>query len=62
MFRKLCFVPYSPVSAPALIWDAMLSMTKVKLTFISDVDMYLSFEKGMRRGVSYISTDEQSKR
>ena len=30
-------------------------MTKVELNLISDVDMYLFFEKGMRGGVSYIS-------
>ena len=29
---------------PALSWDAMLSVTKVKLDLISDVDMYLLFE------------------
>ena len=33
----------------------MLSMTKVKLNLISDVDKYLFFEKGMRGDVSYIS-------
>lgn len=30
-------------------------MTKVKLDLISDVDMYLFFEKGVRDGVAYIS-------
>ena len=30
-------------------------MTKVKFELISDSDMYLFFEKGMRGGVSYIS-------
>ena len=43
------------LSAPGLSWDAMLNMTKVKLEFISDPDMYIFFEKGMRGGVSYIS-------
>ena len=33
----------------------MVNMTKVQLDFVSDVDMYLLFEKGMRGGVSYIS-------
>ena len=33
----------------------MLIMTKVDLEFISDADMYLYFEKGVRGGVSYIS-------
>ena len=43
------------LSGPALSWDAMLSMTEVELDLISDVGMYLFFEKGMRGGVSYIS-------
>ena len=33
----------------------MLNMAKVKLELISDLDMYIFFEKGMRGGVSYIS-------
>ena len=32
-------------------------MTKVDLEFISDADIYLFFEKGMRGGASYISED-----
>ena len=43
------------LSTSALSWDAMLSITKVELDLISDVDMYLFFEKVMRGGVSYIS-------
>ena len=30
-------------------------MTEIKLELISDPDMYIFFEKGMRSGVSYIS-------
>ena len=48
--------PSHYLSAPALNWDAMLNMIKVKLEFISDPDMYIFFEKGMRGGVSYISS------
>ena len=29
-------------------------MTKIKFELISDLDMYIFFEKGMRGGVSYI--------
>ena len=36
-------------------WDAMFNMRKVELELISDANMYLFFEKGMRGGVSYIS-------
>ena len=42
-------------SEKALSWDAMLNMTKIKLDLISDPDMYIFLEKGMRGGVSYIS-------
>ena len=42
-------------SSSGLSWDAMLKMTSVKLEKISDIDMHLFLEKGMRGGVSYIS-------
>ena len=43
------------LSALVLSWDAMLNMTKAELELISDADMCLFFEKGMRNGDSYIS-------
>ena len=42
-------------SSSGLSWDAMLKMTGIKLDLISDIDMHLFIEKGMRGGVSYIS-------
>ena len=33
----------------------MLKMTRIKLDLISDIDMHLFIEKGMRGGISYIS-------
>ena len=50
----LCLSHY--LSAPALSWDAILNMTKIKLEFISDSDIYIFFEKGMRGEVSYLSS------
>ena len=47
--------PTHYLSALAVSWDAMPSMTKVKLDLISDIAMYLFFEIGIRGGVSYIS-------
>ena len=44
--------PSHYLSTPALSWDAMLNMTKIKLELISDHDMYIFFEKGMRGEVS----------
>ena len=40
-------------SSPGLIWDAMLKVTGEKLEKISDIDKYLSIEKGLR-GIFYI--------
>ena len=33
----------------------MLKMTKIKLELISDLDMYILFEKGTTGGICYIS-------
>ena len=40
--------------SPKLSWDAMLKMTVIELELISDIEMYLFIEKGMRVGISYI--------
>ena len=42
-------------SSPGLNRDAMPKMTRVGLKKVFDIDMYLSIEKGLRRGISYIS-------
>ena len=59
-FRKICLAYYGLdpshyISSPGLSWDAMLKMTKVNLDLISDVDMQLFIEKGVRGGISYIA-------
>ena len=59
-FRNRCLENYGLCPShylitPTLSWDAMLSMAKVELNVISDVDMYLFFGTGMGGGVSYIS-------
>ena len=43
--ENYAFYPSHYVSTVALGWDAMLSMTKVKLILIWDADMYLLFSK-----------------
>ena len=43
------------VSYPGLSWNAMLKMTGVGLEKMSDIDMYLFIEKGLRGGISYIA-------
>ena len=42
-------------SSPGLSWDTMLKMTDVKLEKISNIDMYLFIEKGLRGAISYIA-------
>ena len=59
-FRNICLKNYGldPVhyyTAPGLAWDAMLKMTKINLELLSDVDMLLMVEKGIRGGISIIS-------
>ena len=36
-------------------WDGVLKMAAVKLEKISDINMYLFIEKGLRGGISYIA-------
>ena len=42
-------------SSPGLCWDAMLKMTRIELELISDIDMHIFIEKGMRGGIYYIA-------
>ena len=42
-------------SCPGLSWDAMLKMNGVELELITDIDMHLFIEKGMRGSISYIA-------
>ena len=43
------------ILVPGSNWDAILKITGVKLEKISDIDMYLLTEKGLRGGISYIT-------
>ena len=47
--------PCHCLSSPGLSWDAMLKMTDKELELISDIDMNLFTEKGMRGGISDIA-------
>ena len=42
-------------SSPGLSWDAMLKIKGKELDLISDIDMHLFIEKGMRGVISYIA-------
>ena len=58
-FRQVCINVYKldPVhffSAPNLSWDAMIIITRVDLGLLTDIDMLLFFERGIRGGINGI--------
>ncbi|WAR30902.1 hypothetical protein MAR_033444 [Mya arenaria] len=60
-FRDVCLTNYNldPAwyyTAPGLAWDAALILTEVELELLTDPDMLLMIEKGIRGGVSTIMT------
>ena len=59
-FRNTCSLEYkldpaNYFTSPGLSWDALLKSSKVKLDLLSDVDMYMFIEKGLRGGMSTVS-------
>ena len=59
-FRDICLKIYGldPIyyfTAPGLAWDACLKKTDIQLELLSDPNMLLMFEKGIRGGISIIS-------
>ena len=59
-FRDVCMKQYKldPAwyyTAPGLAWDAALKLTGVQLELLSDPDMLLMVEQGIRGGISTIS-------
>ena len=59
-FRNICIENYEldPAhyyTAPGLAWDAALKITDVELELLSDIDMLLMVENGIRGGVSMVS-------
>ena len=59
-FRGVCMENYrlDPAwyyTAPGLAWDAALKITEVELELLSDPDMLLMIENGIRGGISMIS-------
>ena len=59
-FRNICLENYNldPAwyyTSPGLSWDALLKHSKVNLELLTDPDMLLMFEKGIRGEISMIS-------
>ena len=59
-FRNICCKHYKldPAhyfTAPGLAWGAALKVTEVKVELLSDMDMLLMVEKGIRGGVFMVS-------
>ena len=59
-FRNVCLKNYKLdaawyYTAPGLAWDAALKITGVELELLTDPDMLLMIEKGIRGGISMIS-------
>ena len=59
-FRDVCnenygIDPAHHYTAPGLAWDAALKMTKIELELLSDYEMLLMIQKGIRGGISMIS-------
>ena len=57
-FRNMCINIYELdpakfLSAPGLAWQTALKKTKVKLDLLSDIDMLLMVEKGIRGGICH---------
>ena len=54
MYLKKCGLdPAHFLSTPGLAWQAALKKTKVKLNLLTDIDMFLVVEKGIRGGHSF---------
>ena len=53
--KKYGLDPSHYLTAPSLSMDAMLKMTEIELELLTDVDMHLFFEKGIRGGISTVT-------
>ncbi|KAL9982399.1 hypothetical protein ACROYT_G004435 [Oculina patagonica] len=59
-FRKICLEKYgldpaNYYTTPGLSWDALLKKTGVELELLTDYEMHLFVERGLRGGISMVS-------
>ena len=52
-FQNMCLDPAKFFPTPGLEWQAALKKTKVKLDLLTDIDMLLMVEKGIRREICH---------
>ena len=55
-FRNMCLKIYELdpakfISVPGLVWELALKKTRVKLDFLTEINMLLMVEKGIREGI-----------
>ncbi|CAH0549897.1 unnamed protein product [Brassicogethes aeneus] len=65
-FRTTCIKTYGLDPAhyytlPGFTWDAMLKYTKQELELLTDLDMFLFVEKGIRGGLSQVCSKRKAK-
>ena len=53
--------PAHYLTAPGFSWAAMLRMTNIKLELLTDEDMHMFIEKGIRGGISTVATKRHVK-
>ena len=58
----MCLEIYGPdpaqfLATPRLVWQATLKKAKVKLDLLTDIDMLLMLEKGIRDGTCLLFID-----
>ena len=59
-FRRTCMNAYKLdplhyLTAPGLSWEALIKYTNINLELLTDIDMHMLIEKGMRGGISMVS-------
>ena len=54
-FSNYGLCPSHYLSAPSLRFNAMIKITKIKLEFFPEADIYIFLEKDTKGGISYIS-------
>ena len=57
--KKKHLDPVKFLSAPGLAWQGALKKTEVKLELLTDTDMLLMVEKGIRGGICHHCLDMQ---